>query len=911
MAAGPAGRGAALTGATGRYLITGLRSGRYLIRYQDCRPGNEYLPASYGPLGGAAPVLVAGALPVTLRPVTLLPAGPAARLRLARAAEQVTRTALARIALARTGKSAGISGVARDAAGHGVPGVCVSAEQFTANSVTGWSTITGPRGRYRFPVPPGPWQVSFSSGCGRTPGYAPQWWKYSDTPGHARTLHVTRTGGYTGIDARLQPGAAIAGVVHAGSSTGPGLPGVCVLTIGTGAMSGINQMAVTGANGAYQVMGLGTGDYQVQFQPGCGSRGNYVGSGYPGQVRAADGKTTGGIDGYLPAGATITGTVTAAATGQPVGRFCVLVSDSQGDAGAAVTSAAGTYRVTGLVRGSYQVQFVGCGNSGSYAPQFYNDSATPAGATSVAVVAGQTVSGIDAALQPGGTITGTVTSAAGQPLSGVCVVAQTAEQAGGLGTRGIVSQLGESPNIFQPVTSTVNGTYQVPDLAPGNYQVGFAGGCGHGSMAYAPRWYAPQGGALPDLVSVVGGTVTSGVSITLPAAAVFSGVVRNSRGAGISGLCVVPFPLTGFVEFDLLAPTAMTGGKGQFRVRGIAGGRYKVYFAPCLGGSGYAARWYGGAGDESSGRTIRVTGGNLTTNINQVLTPGEPVTGRVTAAATGKPVAGICVFAVDPSGNALSAAFDNGNGRYRIRPIAAGRFRIEYLPCGFGQRKLAWYYGPRVQVGTRSAVSGVNAALPQAGTIAGTVLAGSPAAGQPGICVEEAPVTGHGLARVVVTAAGGRYSLGGLAPGTYQVLFTPNCLLGAGDFVPQWYSGAASQAPAATVRVTAGATTSGIGGTLSADGGISGTVTVGGAPVAGVCAIGYPAHGGQPVVGITGATGAYQMAGLAPGRYLVEFAAGCGDASYATQWYDGASSRSGATPVSVTSGAVTSGINAS
>lgn len=518
IAAGPSGRGAALTSATGRYLITGLRAGRYLIRYQDCRPGNEYLPASYGPFGRAAPVLVAGPLPVTLRAVTLLPAGPAARLRLARAAEQITRTALARTALARTGKArtgkagtgkaAGISGVARNAAGHGVPGICVSAEQFTANSVTGWSTITGPRGGYRFPVPPGPWQVSFTSGCGRTPGYAPQWWKYSDTPGRARTLHVTRTGGFTGIDASLKPGAAIAGVVHAGSSTGPGLPGVCVLTVGTGAMSGINQMAVTGANGAYQVIGLGAGGYQVQFQPGCGSQGNYVGSGYPGHVQAADGKTTGGIDGYLPVGATITG--------------------------------------------------------------------------------------------------------------------------------------------------------------------------------------------------------------------------------------------------------------------------------------------------------------------------------RVTAAATGKPVAGICVFAVDPSGNALSVAFDHGNGRYRIRPIAAGRFRIEYLPCGFGQRKLAWYYGPRVQVGTRSAVSGVNAALPQGGMIAGKVLAGSPAVGQPGICVEEVPVTGHGLARVVVTAAGGRYSLGGLAPGTYQVLFTPNCLLGEGDFVPQWYSGAASQARAATVTVTAGATTSGIGGTLSADGGISGTVTAGG-----------------------------------------------------------------------------------
>lgn len=78
-----------------------------------------------------------------------------------------------------------------------------------------------------------------------------------------------------------------------------------------------------------------------------------------------------------------------------------------------------------------------------------------------------------------------------------------------------------------------------------------------------------------------------------------------------------------------------------------------------------------------------------------------------------------------------------------------------------------------------------------------------------------------------------------------------------------------------------------------------------------MCAIGYPVRGGQPVVAVTGATGAYQMAGLVPGRYLIEFAAGCGDGGYVTQWYDGASSRSGATPVSVAGGAVTSGIDAS
>jgi hypothetical protein len=50
-------------------------------------------------------------------------------------------------------------------------------------------------------------------------------------------------------------------------------------------------------------------------------------------------------------------------------------------------------------------------------------------------------------------------------------------------------------------------------------------------------------------------------------------------------------------------------------------------------------------------------------------------------------------------------------------------------------------------------------------------------------------------------------------------------------------------------------------------------------------------------------------AGPSAGRYQVEFTAGCGDARYATRWYRGATSRSGARPVIVSAGSVTTGID--
>jgi hypothetical protein len=68
--------------------------------------------------------------------------------------------------------------------------------------------------------------------------------------------------------------------------------------------------------------------------------------------------------------------------------------------------------------------------------------------------------------------------------------------------------------------------------------------------------------------------------------------------------------------------------------------------------------------------------------------------------------------------------------------------------------------------------------------------------------------------------------------------------------------------------------------------------------------------GGAPTLAVTGTTGDYQIAGVLAGGYSVEFTKGCGDASYLTQWYDGAASRARATTVTVTYGLLTDGIDA-
>jgi hypothetical protein len=172
-------------------------------------------------------------------------------------------------------------------------------------------------------------------------------------------------------------------------------------------------------------------------------------------------------------------------------------------------------------------------------------------------------------------------------------------------------------------------------------------------------------------------------------------------------------------------------------------------------------------------------------------------------------------------------------------------------------------------------------------------------------------VTGSGLPGLAQTSYSGRYSLGGLAPGSYHILFTANCVGGGAAFAPQWFNRQPSRSRATTVRVTSGGMTSSVNAALYADGGISGTVRVSGRAAAGVCVIASAVTGtAGPVLAGTAADGTYEIGDLPPGRYTVKFTAGCGASSYPTQWYDGARTLAEATRVRVEPGAITPLIDA-
>ena len=915
VAASRMGTRAAVTTSGGRYVITGMRPGSYAIGFRDCGAAGRYMNQWYG--GSILPdvatlIRVTANTPVTLKPVTMQPVG----------GMRARDSAAARTAAARSGRSAAsgpsIKGVVENAAGKGLSGVCVSAFTSTATSATGEGTLTGRGGHYSFNVGRGRWEIGFANECGGK--YAPQWWKHVGSEAKATLLNVRRGSHFSGIDAKLVIGGIITGTVRAGQSSGPGLGGVCVVANGRGRAAGIEQIAKTRKDGSYKITGLGTGRYQMQFDSHCGAGGRYVGRTLKGLVGVSDGKTTRGINTFLVRAAEISGTVTAAQGGAPLAGICVFslpIVTGQGVVPIGEfgiqSGPQGGYTITGLTPGEYTVNFSGgCGSTGSYAPQDYNNKAVPAAADTVTLAAGQHATGINAAMQPGGTITGKVTDHASAPLGGICVFATSEPDAGGLGT-GLDGLLIGSPGAFfsDVVGTGPKGGYRIANLVPGSYAVSFASGCGArlGPTVYAAQWFDPQGGNLPDWLAVRAGVVTSGISASLRRGGSIAGIVRTPAGNPLRGICATAFPLSGQpTEALLVAGGAGSARDGSYQIRGLAAGRYSVVFGPCAG-QPYALSWFKGATSSASAKPVSVTDGHVTGGINARMSGGRSVAGTVRSGASGSPLKSVCVVAVDSGGLAVNFTVTGSKGRYMFGHLASGRYTVEFFPCGSAGSTLA-NVTKSVLVGG-SPVTGASVTLPQAGAVTGTVGGSSPAAPVAGVCVEATPKTGRGPPGLAVTDGQGQYRMTGLAAGTYTVLFAPDCPASLGGFQPQWFDGQQREAQATPVGVGPAGTHAGVGATLAADGGITGTVQVSDSPASGVCVIAYPASGTRrPAVAETSADGSYGISDLPPGGYDVEFTAGCGASSYMTQWYNGAASKGAATPVVVTSGSVTQAIDA-
>jgi Carboxypeptidase regulatory-like domain len=789
-----------------------------------------------------------------------------------------------------------ISGTITGAGGARLSGICVAAEMLGKAQRLFIGSAQSSRGAYHLHgMPAGPYKILFLP-CGRQlGGYLPIWWDGAQSERAAKVIRLKSRQLVSGINEVMPLGGTISGTVT-NSSHGP-LKGICVSAAGSDSYA----QTTTNAAGRYSIAGLLSGSYQVQFTPDCGNVGNYVGVNYRSAVKASAGKTTAGIDATLPTGATISGTVTSAATGKPLAGICVTIFETDNNQnslfyGASVkTRANGGYVVSRIPAGTFAALFGGgCGNQGSYAPQAYDHAPLYAPSPITVTKPGEAVTGVGAALRPGVTITGTVRGPRGQRLGGICVVAAA--------SGGLESEAGEGgaeptagPTAGFAVTAS--GTYRLPNLPPGQYQVSFYTGCGNNQNLVDVSFGSQLA---PPLISASTGT-TSGIDAVMPAAGSVSGSVRSRSGTSGLYSCV---DLTGLTAADRPS-SGEYFAQGRYTLTGLRPGPYRVAFAPgCLDtGSRYETQWFRDRPSPAGAARVLVRAGKTTTGITSALVAGGYIAGTVTS--KGKPVEGMCVFAQNVSQPLDSGSSQSGKGgRYSVEGLNPGRYELSLTPCAPGSGNLAGQVLTRlITVTAPNHTTRFNIGTELAGSISGTVLGGSPAAGETEVCVDAFATNGLGYGQTW-SEQGGTYEIGNLLPGKYRVyLNDPSCSGLSYNQAPAWYP---AQVVVAAAKVTKLASV-----TAPANGAISGTVTnTAKHPVSGVCAITTPpVAGSTPVYAVTRGQGGYVLLGLAPGRYKVEFTAGCGATGYRTQWWNRKGSRARATVITVRAGTTATGVN--
>jgi hypothetical protein len=242
----------------------------------------------------------------------------------------------------------------------------------------------------------------------------------------------------------------------------------------------------------------------------------------------------------------ITGMVTAADTGLPLPYVDVNAYDADGyNAAWATTDPVGKYALTGLATGAYRLQFVL--DYPNYLPEWYDNKSDLGNANPVSVMDGMITSNINAALEPGGTITGLVTAAdTGAPLLDVYVW--------------VYDSLRDYVTYGHTSSS---GVYTVTHLTTGSYFLMFEPS--GDARAYLVEYYDDK----PDLdsadpVAITAGYITPGIDAELTLGGKITGHVSSLE----SGL-PLPYTLVSLIDAEdkyLHTQTANANGDYIFRI---------------------------------------------------------------------------------------------------------------------------------------------------------------------------------------------------------------------------------------------------------------------------------------------------------------------------------------------------------
>ncbi len=478
------------------------------------------------------------------------------------------------------------------------------------------TTKTAPDGTFVFTgVPaPGTYLVSFTE-----PGY------------NTRSYIVqTQLGANVTLDTVLTPGTgSLSGMV-----TGPSGPlGGVSITVSDGAITITTVTPTTGPGvGTWSVSGLNTpDDYLVSASaPGYGTQTTTASLGPSASLAGVDLVMKPGVG-------SISGTVTDASSGQPVGDVTVTATDGTQRATATTSTVApvGTYTLANLaIPGTWTLTISGQG----WITQ--TERVALDGSTTVNF----------SLTKSGANVVGIVSS-------------------GGKGLANVGLTLSNQTDTFKTLSESVApvGGFDFGQVPPGHYV-----------LSATDFGYATQSASVS-----VGAGETQTVDLTLPfvgQSIVKSGTVTGSVVNQFTGAPLATVP----IDLDGKPSGAVTNGNGVYSVAGVTPGLHEI---TALGAS---------KGFADAGVQVSVAEGATVTAPIIALPSLATLTGIVLSAATGEPVANPTVKLLQ-GGAALGTPVtytSTSSGTYKITDIPAGSYVLEVTATGYDPSETSVSVGP-------------------------------------------------------------------------------------------------------------------------------------------------------------------------------------------------------------------------